>query len=321
MKLLKSNLLYLAILSFVFISSCTIAMGTNRDNAKAQEFQKTIVSDKYPMVPVLGEHVSTFPVFSSQAVLAQDLNSGVTLYEKNPDQAVLPASTTKIVTGLVAMDYFNLDTIITVSGVSVAGQKMGLIEGETITIKDLLYGLLVYSANDAAEVLASNYCPEEILSCGRDAFVVAMNQKAKELGLTNTKFINPSGLDGTLHFSTARDLVKVSTEAMKNPLFAEIVNTVETSVFSTDRRLEHKLTNINELLGKVEGVQGVKTGWTEAARENLVTYINRGDKRVMITLLGSQARFAETEELIKWIFENYEWKDVVYSSLRNRNAE
>lgn len=311
MKFLKSNLLYLAMLSFVFVSSFAISL-----NQKQSVVERTIaaepVNKNFPQIPELKDGINTFPVISAQSVLAQDLDSGVTLYEKNPDKVVLPASTTKIVTALVAMDHYGLDDVITVHGISVVGQKMGLIEGEKMNVRNLLYGLLVYSANDAAEVLAKNYCIDAT-NCGREIFVKAMNDKVAQLGLTDTNFSNPTGLDQESHYSTAHDLVRVSVEAMKNPLFAKIVGTRDFIVKSTDEKFVHKLRNINALLGKVDGVKGVKTGWTEGARENLVTYIERDGKRILIALLGSQDRFGETTELINWVFKSYNWSDVIYS--------
>ena len=112
--------------------------------------------------------------------------------------------------------------------------------------------------------------------------------------------------------STARDLVRLSSVAIKNETFAQIVATKEEVVKSQDGKISHKLVNLNKLVGEVEGVLGVKTGWTENARENLVTYVDRGGHKVMIALLGSQDRFGETKELIEWIFKNYEWKEISY---------
>lgn len=258
-------------------------------------------------LPVLAKE-ATFPILSAQAVLAIDANSGVTLFEKNADNPVLPASTTKIVTALVTLDNYSLDEVITVGKVSVEGQKMGLIKGEQLTVHNLLYGLLVYSANDAAEVLAENF------PGGRDAFISAMNEKAKELHLENTKFYNPTGLDGNGHVTTAKDLVRISRVAMQNSIFAEIVSTQEKVVKSEDGKIVHHLTNINELLGKVPGVMGIKTGWTENARENLVTYLERNNHKIYIAVLGSQDRFGETKELIDWIFTNYTWKEISFFS-------
>ena len=313
MKLLKSNLLYLSMLSFVLIASSALALASDFDRSiKEVNLIKSLGStSNYPALPQLADSTTTYPVFSGQAVLALDLDSGVTLYEKNADAAVAPASTTKIITALVAMDYYNLKQELTISGISVEGQKMGLEEGEKITVKDLLYGLLVYSANDAAEALAKGYCSD--VNCGREFFISAMNKKAYQLGLRNTNFVNPSGLDNATHYATAKDLVKASVEAMKNPLFAQIVATKTATVYSQDKKIVHKLANINELLGSVDGVLGIKTGWTENARENLVTYVERNGHRVVIALLGSQDRFGETTELIDWIFSNYTWTEVAYS--------
>ena len=295
------SLLFLSLLSFVFIASTALALSASdsRHQPETSQNQKLLSP-----LPVISKDAS-FPIISAQAALAIDMDSQVSLYEKRADSPFLPASTTKIVTALVAREYYPLNLVIKVPEVKVEGQKMGLIRGEEIEVEDLLYGLLVYSANDAAEVLALNF------PGGRELFIVAMNLKAKELGLAHSKFSNPAGLDdGDGHVTTAKDLIRVSEIAMKDPLFAKIVGTKEKTVTSTNGRIVHRLRNINELLGEVEGVMGVKTGWTENARENLVTYLERDGRRVMIVLLGSQDRFGETRELIDWIFSNYRWQTV-----------
>lgn len=297
----KDGFLYLLMLAFVLILTSVVSMSSSQSSVFS--FISASPQKEFAPIPIVS-NTSTFPVLSAQAALAVDLDSDVSLYEKNPDSALLPASTTKIVTALVSMDYYPLDAVLRVGRVNVAGQKMWLKSGEEMSVKDLLYGLLVYSANDAAEVLAQNY------GGGREAFIEAMNRKAKDLSLINTLFQNPTGLDGNDQVTTARDLIRVSTVAMKNPVFAEIVGTKEKTVASINGAIKHRLTNINELLGVVPGVLGVKTGWTENARENLVTYVERDDHKVMIALLGSQDRFGETKELIDWIFTNYTWKEV-----------
>ena len=291
-------------LSFVFMASFALALSP----AGAMVYQKVndaLIKREFPSNPIISKD-ATFPFFSAQGVLAVDLASGVTLFEKDADKALLPASTTKIITALLAMNAFNKDDVIEIGNIVVEGQKMGLKKGEKITISDLLYGLLVYSANDAAEASAQNY------SGGRDNFISAMNDLTKSLHLENTNFTNPSGLDGFGNYivSTARDLIRVSSYAMKNPEFANIVGTKEITVKSIDGKIVHKLANVNQLLGKVPGVLGVKTGWTESARENLVTYIERDNHKIMIAVLGSQDRFGETKELINWIFANYSWQEV-----------
>lgn len=311
----KDQFLLVVIGVFVFVSSTALALGS------PVRILKRVVSSYSPPeqkvffpVPVLASDY--FPVISAQGVIATDLDSGINLYEKNPDQPLLPASTTKIVTALVALDHFQPDQILTVGQNHVVGQKMGLYPGEQLRFQDLLYALLVYSANDAAETIAENYClpqsiPDTPPVCGRDFFIAAMNEKAKSLSMINSSFQNPVGLDGTYQITTARDLIRVSEVAMKNPEFAKIVGTKQVELTDITQKSKYNLKNINELLGTVDGVLGVKTGWTENARENLVTYIERDGHRVMIALLGSQDRFGETTELINWIFGNYKWEAVV----------
>lgn len=302
------KLFYLSLLSFVFVASVALVLSVPNSSSRPEASKSPTA---FPPLPVISKEVS-FPIVSAQAALAIDMNSQVSLYEKRADSPYLPASTTKIITALVAMEYYPLNLPLKVPDVRVEGQKMGLLTGEEIEVEDLLYGLLVYSANDAAEVLAQNFPASPTGGPGgRDLFIVAMNLKAKELGLVHSRFSNPAGLDdGDGHVTTARDLIRVSEIAMKNPLFAKIVSTREKTVSSSNGRIVHKLKNINELLGSVDGVLGVKTGWTENARENLVTYIERDGHRVMIALLGSQDRFGETRELIDWIFLSYTWQEV-----------
>lgn len=295
------NLLYLALISFIFIASSALSLSAPLSSFLPKQIVR--VQKAFPDVPILRGEAS-FPILSGQAALVVDISSGVSLYEKDPDKRLLPASTTKIITALVALDNYSLGDILKVGQIKIDGQKMGLRYSEEISVENLLYGLLIYSANDAAEVLAQGYMG------GRETFVDEMNQKAKDLHLENSLFSNPSGLDGHGHFTTARDLLTVSEYAMKNPEFAKIVSTKEKTIKSVDGKISHKLVNINELLGKVEGVLGVKTGWTENARENLVTYIERDSHKVMLVLLGSQDRFGETKELIDWIFNNYSWEEV-----------
>lgn len=299
---MKINLLYLSLLSFILISTSALALSNGFDDVVSYVYQtKTVKS--YPLLPVLKENVK-YPLLSAQSVMAVDLDSGVTLYEKDPNKTLLPASTAKIVTSLVALDTYDFDQILKVGKISVDGQKMGLVTGEEIMFSDLLDGLLIYSANDAAEVLASNH------PGGRDLFISLMNKKVKDLGLNSTHFGNPTGLDNGSQYTTTRDLIVVSKYAMKNPYFAKAVGTKEKTVKSVDGRFVHRLTNINKLLGEVEGVLGIKTGWTEVARENLVTEVKRNEHSVMIVVLGSSDRFGETKELINWIFENYSWQEV-----------
>jgi D-alanyl-D-alanine carboxypeptidase len=299
----KNRFQFLAILVFVFVASSALAISGQIPVFK-QFIPKAQEPKTFPPLPVLAAK-SFFPTLSAQGVIATDLDSGITLYEKNADAPLLPASTTKIVTALVSLDAYQLDQVLTVGkGVSVDGQKMGLYTGEKMKFENLLYGLLVYSANDAAETLAQDY------PGGYGAFISAMNQKAKDLSMTNTYFDNPVGLDTDGQRSTAKDLIRASEVAMRNANFSKVVGTKNIVVTDESGKKSYVLQNVNQLLGTTPGVMGVKTGWTENARENLVTYIERDGHKVMIALLGSQDRFGETKELINWIFGNYKWEEV-----------
>jgi D-alanyl-D-alanine carboxypeptidase len=309
----KHQIIYLCLLAILVIASYLLVLIPKKtgDDVPRAVFAKRerLTNSQLPQV----KPMATFPTLSAQGVIAIDLDSSVVLYEKSPEKQLLPASTTKIMTALIALESFKLEDTITVGNINVVGQKMRLVPGERITVGSLLDGLLIFSANDAAEVLAANF------PGGRSAFINQMNIKAKELSMENTHFSNPSGLDALDHYSSVQDLVRLSDIAMQNPIFAEIVSTKTKIVSSVDGKIVHPLKNINELLGEVEGVMGVKTGWTEGARENLVTYVIRepkvgtGKKRVLIALLGSQDRFGETKTLIDWIFNNLSWQDVGYS--------
>lgn len=301
----KNNFLYFVMASFVFISTSALAIrggGIKEIFIVSQkpEVKTKIETSKFAPVPTLTD-IDTFPIVSAQAVYALDLGSSMSLYEKNSDRPLLPASTTKIMTALVALDVYSPDEIVTIGKLKVDGQKMGLMEGEKISMTDLIESLLIYSANDAAEVLAQHY------PTGRADFIKLMNSKAMKLNLTQTRFDNPVGFDSDNNFSTAKDLVRLTEVAMRDPRFSRIVNTKEKIVINGKGVISHKLENTNKLLGKVAGVMGVKTGWTEEARENLVTYIERDGHKVLIALLGSQDRFGETKEIIDWLFTNYKW--------------
>lgn len=227
----------------------------------------------------------------------------VPLYFKNPDLKIHPASTTKIMTALTALEAFDKNSVVVSKHPqSAIGKTIKLKNGEIVTFLDLLYGLLLESGNDAAYTLAENY------PGGYPAMVTAMNQKAKTIGLADTNFGNVSGIDQNLHLSTARDLAILSEFAMRQDQFAEIVGTREKEIRSIDGKTVHSLKNTNELLGKVEGVLGIKTGQTELAGESLITYVERNDRRMILVVLGSQNRFADTKNSIDWVFNNFVWE-------------
>ena len=304
-SLLSNNLLYLCMYTFtlLIVVNALLYTGWQHVQKETEATRQVLAAEDIAteIRPLLIQDRVKFPILSAQGAIVVDLDSGESLYSKNPDSSLLPASTVKIMTALIALENLPENMPVRINGVKVEGQKMGLTTGQEISVGNLLEGLLVFSANDAAEVLADTF------PGGRKVFVDEMNNKVKKLGLINTKYNNPTGIDGFDQVTTARDLVAISEYAMSNPRFADIVRKESVQIVNTDGEVFRNLRSTNQLLGKVDGVLGVKTGWTENARENLVSYVERDGKRVLVALLGSQDRFGESEELIEWVFDNYEW--------------
>ena len=245
------------------------------------------------------------PVLTAQSAIVFDPDSGTLLYQKNIDSALPPASTTKIMTALIALDAYPLDQVLTVrTAPQVAGNKIKLVSGEQMTVHNLLYGMLVASANDAAVTLAENY-PD-----GYDGFVAAMNRKAAQLNLNATHFSDVDGVGSADHYSSVHDLVILTKEAFKSDFFRQLVNTQTVLITDISGKNEYQLSSTNLLLGKVEGVSGVKTGWTEDAGECLVTYVERNGHRLFLAVLGSADRFGESEKLINWSYSAHDWRQL-----------
>lgn len=241
------------------------------------------------------------PLLTAQSVLVIDVDSQVPLFSKNPELKLPPASTTKIATALVVLENYDLKQNITIPEIKTDGAKMGLEKGDVISVKNLLYGLLLNSGNDAAFALAL-YHPQ-----GLGGFIKQMNEMAKTLHLTESHFNDVAGLITNNHFSTSLDLARLTTYALKNSLFRQIVSTQETIVFNKNYQHAFELKNLNRLLGQVQGVLGVKTGFTQAAGECLITYTERDGHRIITVVLNSQDRFEESKALIEWFFANHSW--------------
>ncbi len=244
------------------------------------------------------------PELSANGVMIVDLPSGMTLFEKNPDEKLLPASTTKIMTALVTLGEYQLSDIVRVRTVISEGQVMGLVPGEMITVENLLYGILVHSANDAAYALAEHF------PSGVEGFVAKMNQKAADLSLTNTHFTNPIGFDDEAHYTTAEDLARLSRVALQHPVITKIAAVPQITVSDSQYIYFHPLKNVNELVGKIPGVGGLKTGWTLHAGQSVVTTVQRNSHQVLFVILKSNDRFGETEQLIEWVFTNFRWRNL-----------
>ena len=226
-------------------------------------------------------------------------DTGEIIYSKNADTRLPMASTTKIMTGLILCEKADLSKEITVTAemLRVEGSSMGLLAGDRVTFHDLLYGLMLCSGNDAANVIAFS------LSGTVDAFVKQMNEKAKALGLKNTNFVTPSGLDGAEHYTTAYDLALLTREALKNENFAKCVATKTATLCFGNPPYKRTVTNHNKLLGSVDGVIGVKTGFTKKSGRCLVTAARKDEKYVIAVTLNAPNDWQDHKQMLNYGLE------------------
>ncbi len=243
------------------------------------------------------------PEVSAVAAIAIDQQSGTVLFDKNGYRIYAPASTTKLMTALVARDVFKTGSILTVPDLSsVGGTKIGLRAGEQLTIESVLEGALIASGNDAAYTIAANH-PE-----GAARFIELMNKKAQDLHLVSTYFENATGFDSETHRTSAFDLALLAREVMKDSLLRSIVRTKQATVLDLSGKLQHSVTNTNQLLLRDETVVGVKTGTTEEAGQVLIAQFEKNGQQVVVVVLGSLDRYADTSLIRDWIWQAYLWK-------------
>ena len=247
------------------------------------------------------------PVTYSKSIIVIDRKTLLPLYEKNAYEKVSMASTTKIMTCILALENCSKTESVRVSkkASSINGSTLGLLENMEIPLNDLLYGLMLRSGNDCAIAIA------EHISGSVQNFSILMNQKAKELGLFNTNFVTPHGLDNSNHFTTAYDLAILTDYALKNLEFKNIVSTKNHTI--SFNGLPREISNTNELLGNVNGVYGVKTGFTFEAGRCLVSSCKRNNLDIIIVVLGADSkklRTIDSTNLIDYIFDNYTYVDI-----------
>ena len=275
-----------------------------------------------------GVDTSNLNVFSPSVILI-DSKSGKTIYEKNSNQVLYPASVTKIMTAILAIENCKLDERATASYNAVMSVPVGyshanILVGEELSIENLLYATLIPSANDAANILA------EHVSGSISSFVTVMNTKALELGCKNTNFVNPSGIHDDNHYTTSYDLSLIAKYAMQNEMFRKIVSTKSYTLPSTEAypKNDRMLNTTNELL-KVnnssspsnyyyEYANGIKTGFTNKAKETLVASAVKDNMEFIIVVMNSEktpdgfsARFTDTKNLFNFAFNTYEMKNIV----------
>lgn len=261
------------------------------------EIKDFAIEDSPIALPLLSKDKSID--VSSRAYIIYDPVARSIISGKNDKLRFSPASATKIMTATLVLEEFNPDTSLTAIGLeNVTGSNMKLWEGETMTVENLLYGLLLPSGNDAAYVLASNYIPSDRKKAGGwSGFVKRMNEKGKELNLSNTRFVDPSGYSDD-NYTTAYDLARLASYALNNKKFARIVSTKNRTVTDISGKITHELLNLNELLG-TSGVSGVKTGFTQEAGGVLVSSINHEGRTYITVVLGSNDRFFDTRSIIE----------------------
>lgn len=242
---------------------------------------------------------------SAKAAILMHADSGRVLYEKNADEHMLIASTTKIMTAIVVLEHCELDDLVEVDSRSagIEGSSMYLKAGESYTVEDLLYGLLLVSGNDAASALALH------VADSMEEFAELMNSKAAELGMTESSFKNAHGLDEEGHYSTARDMAKLAAYCMGNEDFARIAGTVSHTVG------EQTLVNHNRLLREYDGCLGLKTGYTMAAGRTLVTCAERDGARYVCVTLNDPDDWDDHKALYDWAFANYSFAEVIPAGL------
>ena len=239
----------------------------------------------------------------SRVALIYDRASGKILYEKNGNKQTPMASTTKIMTAIVVLENANLKDVVTIDSkaAGIGGSRLGLKKNDKITVNDLLYGLMLRSGNDAAVALA-NYVGGSV-----ESFAQMMNEKAKEMGLTNSHFIVPHGLDNDGHYTTAYELAKMADYALKIDKFKQIVGTQNTTIYING--YAKAINNTNKFLESVSGVYGVKTGFTNGAGRCLVTACKRDDLDIVTVIIGADTtkqRTADTIKLINYAYNNFE---------------
>ena len=286
-KIFYSILIFLLIL-FNFSTVCADDVDNEVD------FEDTI--------EVTASNVSELPKTNSRRYIVYDRISKSMIIGKNEDVKSAMASTTKIMTTIVILEKADLNEKVTVSAKAggTGGSRLGLKRGDKASVRDLLYGLMLRSGNDAAVALA------EHVGGSVKGFAELMNEKAIELGLTNTHFVTPHGLDDANHYTTALELAKLTDYAMDNETFAKIVGTKSTTIYINNQ--SRQINNTNELLGVLNGVVGVKTGFTNNAGRCLVTETKRNNMDIITIVLGADTKKDRTKDsvnLIEYTFSKY----------------
>ncbi|MCL4440213.1 MAG: D-alanyl-D-alanine carboxypeptidase [Firmicutes bacterium] len=259
---------------------------------------KALACDRY----TLGSQ----PYLSGDAAILMDAKTGQVLYAKNPFKKRPPASTTKVMTALLAIETGRLNDTVTISpkAARTEGSSMYLSTGEVFTMSDLLYGALLKSGNDACVAIA------EHIAGSVEGFAVLMNIKALAIGALNTNFVNPHGLPDENHYTCAYDLALIARRALANRTFSDIVSTKDRLIDLPGNGWDRRLENTNQLLWRYLWADGVKTGTTNAAGQCLVSSASKGSRQLVAVVLRSGDRWTDSITMFEYGFNHYEYSQV-----------
>lgn len=255
---------------------------------------------KHPPQPVVVN--KNKPQLSTNFYILIDNETNQILVSENENTRIYPASTTKLVTALTALNIYPLEEVVTISKDYVDGKVMELKSGDKVTIKTLVAGLLIHSANDAAFSLASHY-PQ-----GITGFVDQMNLLTKKYGLKNTHFVNFDGLHSPDHYSTVYDLSQIARIAIQNSTLRNYVKIKSMELTDIYGQKVYKVLSTNELLGVLPEVEGLKTGWTPEASGSFIALLNIDGHYLISVVAQSEDRFNDTKILLNWAKENLTWR-------------
>ncbi len=284
-----------------------ILLNTNLVFANLEDDENININEIKEEVIQTANTVTDEPKLNSRVAIIYDRASGKILYEKNGNKQTPMASTTKILTSIIVIENSDLSDVVTIDSKSAGtgGSRLGLKKNDKITVHDLLYGLMLRSGNDAAVALAIH------VGGSIEGFAEMMNEKAKELGLINSHFVVPHGLDMNGHYTTAYELAKITDYALNISKIKEIVGTKTYTV--TINGQPRVISNTNELLGNLYGVYGVKTGFTNGAGRCLVTSCKRDELDIITVVIGADTkkyRTSDSMKLIEYAYKNYQMIDI-----------
>lgn len=296
---LKRNNIGIKILIMMFLILLFFPIYTKADDQEEEEYKQNEIEE---LIIESATKPLEEPIINARAAIIYDRKTKEKIWGKNEMDKKAMASTTKIMTAIVVLENSNLSDVVTISkkAAGTGGSKLKISAGDKITVKDLLYGLMLRSGNDSAVALA------EYVGNDLTGFSEMMNKKAKELGLSNTNFVTPHGLDDQNHYTTAYELAILTDYALENEMFRKIVNTKMATI--TINGNSRNIYNTNELLGVLAGVDGVKTGFTNNAGRCLVTSCTRDGNQIIVVVLGcdtKKQRTSDSTKLIEYGFKNY----------------